>query len=156
MNIAYVAGLMDGEGSIGFTRSRSAMIPRVSITNTDIALLNELKKTFGGYISPLSKRKANWKPAYAWIISNAKAVDFVAKLEPWLRIKREQVWLLFAWDAIRPGYNKRWEAENLAALDLINAQSKWLNYRGTGRDETSPIDIELDSVKRQAAKKGKK
>lgn len=143
MNLAYVAGLMDGEGSIGFTRSRSAMVPRVSITNTNLDLLDSLKSAFGGYITPLTGRKSGWKQAYAWVINNSKAVDFVARLEPWLRIKHEQVWLLFAWDAIRPGSGKQWSAEALETLDMLNAQSKWLNHRGEGRTEISPIDAEL-------------
>jgi len=147
MNLAYVAGLMDGEGSIGFTRSRSAMVPRVSITNTNIDILNDLKEAFGGYITPLSRSKAKWKQAYAWVINNTKAVDFVALLEPWLRIKHEQVWLLYAWDAIRPGHGRRWDEEKLDVLSMINAQSKWLNYRGEGRPDVSPIDAELESVK---------
>jgi hypothetical protein len=146
MNLAYVAGLMDGEGSIGFTRSRSAMVPRISITNTDIEVLEDIKTAFGGRIQKLTRGKDNWKTAYAWILNNSKAVDFVEKIEPWLRIKKEQVWLLYAWDAIRPGYNKRWDTEKLDVLGLLNAQSKWLNYRGTGRAETSPIDAEMKAA----------
>lgn len=143
MNLAYVAGLMDGEGSIGFTRSRSAMVPRVSITNTDIELLEDIKAAFGGHIQKLTRGKDNWKTAYAWVLGNSKAVDFIEKIEPWLRVKKEQTWLLYAWDAIRPGYNKRWDAEKLDVLDMLNAQSKWLNHRGNGRAKTSPIDDEL-------------
>ena len=137
---------MDGEGSIGFTRSRSAMVPRVSITNTNLDLLNDLKNTFGGHISRLTGRKSGWKQAYAWVINNSKAVEFAEKLEPWLRIKQEQVWLLFAWDAIRPGSGKKWDAEKLDVLDMLNAQSKWLNYRGEGRTDDSPIDKELKAT----------
>jgi len=146
MNLAYVAGLMDGEGSIGFTRSRSAMVPRVSITNTNLELLEDLKKAFGGHISPLTRVNSRWKNAYAWIINNSRAVDFVDSIEPWLRIKKEQAWLLFAWDAVRPGHGKRWDEEKLDVLDMLNAQSKWLNYRGVGRPEISPIDAELKAV----------
>jgi intein/homing endonuclease len=146
MNLAYVAGLMDGEGSIGFTKSRSAMVPRVSITNTNLDLLQQLKECFGGHIQQLSRGKDNWKKAYAWVINNSKAVDFVSKIEPWLRIKKEQTWLLYAWEEIRPGYNKSWTTEKMEALELINAQSKWLNFRGLGRAEKSPIDVELEGL----------
>lgn len=146
MNLAYVAGLMDGEGSIGFTRSRSAMIPRVSITNTDVDLLENLKAVFGGHIQKLSRVNDKWKPAFAWVLNNSKAVDFVEKIEPWLRVKKEQVWLLYAWDAIRPGYGRVWDDEKRDALSLINAQSKWLNHRGVGRAEISPIDAEMKAA----------
>jgi len=137
---------MDGEGSIGFTRSRSAMVPRVSITNTDIELLEDLKSAFGGHIQKLTRGKDHWKAAYAWILNNSRAVEFIEKIEPWLRVKKEQAWLLYAWDAIRPGYGRVWDDEKLDVLSLINAQSKWLNYRGVGRAEVSPIDAELKAA----------
>lgn len=143
MNLAYVAGLMDGEGSIGFTRSRNVVIPRVSITNTDLELLEDLKAAFGGHIQKLTRTNDKWKTAYAWVLNNSKAVDFIEKIELWLRVKKEQSWLLYAWDAIRPGYGRVWDDAKRDALTMINAQSKWLNYRGVGRAEISPIDAEL-------------
>jgi hypothetical protein len=145
MNLAYVAGLVDADGSIGFTSSKSSVfVPRVTITNTNLQLLEDIKKVFGGNIQNLHGRKHNWKQAYYWQICNSSAVDFVSQIEKWLRIKKENAWLLFAWDFIRPGRFNKMTEEIKDALHLLNDQSKWLNFRGCGRRDFSPIDKVLE------------
>ncbi len=146
MNLAYVAGLLDGEGCINFTKCRDIKIPRVCITNTNLEVLEDLKAQFGGHIQKASRPNASWKPAYHWVISNSASARFLEKIEPWVRIKQEQVWLVLAWDAIRPGTGNRWSLDAKEALDLINNQSKWLNWKGVNRPEVSPIDQELAVV----------
>ena len=143
MNLAYVAGLLDGEGCINFTKCRDLKIPRVSITNTNLDILEDLKKQFGGHIQKATRVDASWKPAFHWVISNSACARFLEQIEKWVRIKQEQVWLVLAWDAIRPGTGHLWSNEAKEALELINAQSKWLNWKGVGRPEISPIDQEL-------------
>lgn len=152
MNLAYVAGLLDGEGTVGFTRSRNGgrkvFVPRVSIVNTNLELLEALRKVFGGWIGLLSGRKSGWKRAYSWTLANATAVAFARKLSKWVRLKSNQCWLICAWDEIRPGSGGRWGREQIAACSLLNRQSKWLNWRGTGRPVKSPIDTVLAKIKK--------
>jgi hypothetical protein len=147
MNLAYLAGLIDADGSIGFTSSKTSLfVPRVTITNTNREILEDVKSFFGGNIQPLSNRKEKWKQAYYWQICNSSAVSFVSRIEKWLRIKKENAWLLYAWDAIRPKKGGKKTKEIIEAFHLLNDQSKWLNYRGIGRSEISPIDQELKSI----------
>jgi hypothetical protein len=147
MNLAYIAGLIDADGSIGFTSSKSGLfVPRIIITNTNLQILEDVKKVFGGNIQKLCSRKEKWKQAYYWQISNSSAVYFISKIEKWLRIKKENAWLLFAWDFIRPGRNKKRTPEIIDAFHLLNDQSKWLNFRGIGRDEKSPMDKVLEQI----------
>lgn len=143
MNLAYVAGLIDGEGCIQFTRGRgNLLVPRVMIVNTDLGLLEDVQAAFGGRIVPLMDRsKAAWKRAYSWVITNKTAVEFVARIYRWLRVKRQQADVLFAWAAIRPGHGSRWTDDGREALALMKAQIHWLNWRGTGRPEQSPVDL---------------
>lgn len=147
MNFAYIAGLVDADGSIGFTPSKSGLfVPRITITNTNLEILEEVKSFFGGNIQKLHYRKEKWKEAYYWQIQNSAAVEFVSKIEKWLRIKKENAWLLFAWDIIRPGLGYKRTQEINDAFHLLNKQSKWLNFRGVGRSEISPIDEELNLI----------
>lgn len=136
MHPAYVAGIIDGEGCIQLTRTRTTYFPRVLVTNTNLALLEALKKEFGGDIKPLHARRDGWKAGYTWRISWAKAVDLLELVSPWLRVKLQQAHTVFAWDAIKPGRGVRWDAE---ALDLLRRRITWLNQRGpaSGPD---PID----------------
>jgi hypothetical protein len=147
MNLAYIAGLIDADGSIGFTKSKSSIfVPRVTITNTNLEILEDIRTAFGGNIQPLSCRKDGWKKAYYWQICNSTAVKFIAKVEKWLRIKQENAWLLYAWDFLRQIRKGRITEDDKQALHLLNQQSKWLNFRGEGRREISPVDEELQSM----------
>lgn len=147
MNLAYVAGLFDGEGCVNFTKCRTIKIPRVCITNTNLEVLESLQKSFGGFIQQGSRPQNNWKQSYHWTISNSKACEFLTKIYAWVRIKKEQIWLVWAWDAIRPGYGRIWDKDMVEALDLINEQSKWLNWKGIDRPAVSPIEKCLQEFK---------
>lgn len=74
----YLAGLIDGEGSIGTTRTgkHRNVIGRVIITNTDTLLLELLRKDFGGSVSiRKTGSKPGWKPLghIAWANRGAQA-----------------------------------------------------------------------------------
>ena len=140
MNLAYVAGLFDGEGCVNFTKCRNIKIPRVCITNTNLEILESLQKSFGGFIQKGYRPQKHWKQSYHWTISNAKACEFLTKIYAWVCIKKEQIWLVWAWDAIRPGSGRNWDQNMIDALNLINEQSKWLNWKGVDRPVVSPID----------------
>lgn len=143
MNNAYLAGILDGEGNVSFCRSRTAVFPRVLIVNTNLELLEAIQEAHGGDIKQLSCRKAGWKQAYQWRLSNSRCVELLDKLRPWLRIKAPLADLVFAWDAIRPGSAGRWSDEGRAALDLIIAQARWLTKRGDGEKGEEPMLVAL-------------
>lgn len=129
MNRAYLAGILDGEGHIGFCKTRTSYFPRVLIVNTYLPLLEDIRDAFGGDVHPLSRREG-WKPAFQWRFSNSRCADFLDSIYPWLRIKQPLADLVFAWDAIRPGRGRKWTEEGIEALELILAQCKWLTRRG--------------------------
>jgi hypothetical protein len=132
MNIAYAAGVFDGEGCVQFTRCRTTVYPRVLVTNTNLELLHFFKDTFGGDIQPLSKRQANWKQGYYWRLSWALAVDFLNQISPWLIVKRDHAVTIFAWDACRPGRGKDWDRDT---VDLLVRRLAWLNMKGPLRGD---------------------
>lgn len=145
MNLAYVAGFFDGEGCVGFARCRSTIFPRILVTNTNRDVLEELQANFGGDIKPLSLRKEAWKQGYSWRLSWSKAVDFLERIHPYLRLKSRQAETVFAWDAIRVGRGNRCAvemAEYHNACDLLISRMRWLNQKGIiqGAD---PIEAEL-------------
>ena len=52
---SYIAGIMDGEGSIGFQRTKDTkgnnhIYPRVYVYNTDKRLMLFIQKFYNGYI----------------------------------------------------------------------------------------------------------
>jgi len=124
------------------------------VVNTNLAILQELKSQFGGYLCKLTHRREGWKPSWSWCLTSRAAVKFLTELEPYLRIKQEQVWLVWGWDFIRPntpgpGRGKKWSNwdndETKEAMDLIVDQAHWLNQKGP-QTRSEPMALALGQL----------
>lgn len=90
--LAYVAGILDGEGSIG-VHGRSPSNPssfaiRVSVIMTTPqapALCHEL---FGGSLAIENRVTSTGKPIYRWSLYCTKAARVLEKVLPYLRVKK--------------------------------------------------------------------
>ena len=85
-DLLYTAGLVDGEGSINFSRpfKDGYRIPCLSLGSTTYAFMQYLKKAFGGHITtrkPLKKRRKMW----VWHIKGNAALSLLAILEPFMK-----------------------------------------------------------------------
>lgn len=99
--LAYFAGLFDGEGCIQLCRTTSRnWVSRpeggvglfVNLVNTCREPMELLRERFGGSVSQKikspgspSKRRADY-----WLLSGKRAAHFLHSIHPFLRIKREQ------------------------------------------------------------------
>ena len=88
VDLAWMAGFMDGEGSIGaYTRYYNVY---VSITNTERWMLELFKFAFGGNVYDLLGGEVNWKARYEYKISGDKALVMLRALLPYLKLKKGQ------------------------------------------------------------------
>jgi len=98
-DIIYIAGLFDGEGCIFIQKhppdvKRRMVNPHyqltVTLSNTDIPVLEWIKTTFGGnfYLRKILFRK---KEQGEWKLSDKKALSFLYLIRPYAKIKKEQV-----------------------------------------------------------------
>jgi hypothetical protein len=147
--LAYFAGLFDGEGCVGFARVRSSYFVRVLVVNTNREVLEYLQECFGGDIKA-HRRKSGWKQSWQWRLSWSAAINFLELIEPWLRIKENQAHLAFCWDYYRPGpgrgpIKERKRKEAAAANDYIKECFTFLNKRGIHNLE-DPIQRELNAI----------
>lgn len=92
---AYIAGLLDGEGSIHISRSvrkpsnRLQFALRLTITNTDSIIIQQLQEMFGGNIlTPPMEGKLGTKKVYVWNVNGPVAAEVLERLYPHLRIKK--------------------------------------------------------------------
>jgi len=99
--LAYIAGLWDGEGCfcIGLSpkknrRKSPYWFAVASICMTDKSALRLLRKHFGGTINCYS-RKGVSKDVYEWKLWSRKAAAFAHKILPYLRIKTKVANILF-------------------------------------------------------------
>ncbi|MDP2730270.1 MAG: LAGLIDADG family homing endonuclease [Dehalococcoidales bacterium] len=126
-DFAYVAGIIDGEGSISIYRMLSRSSKRrmrysllVTVTNTNEWLIQWLKMSFGGSICKVIPRQTNWKPQYRWSLSTRQAADFLKLIKPYLHLKRPEAEIAIAFQSrMKQGAGLSDEAAVLQEADAI-------------------------------------
>lgn len=110
---SYVAGIIDGEGSISLTRmhENEHRRPCISIASTDKELLLYIQKLTGGVIN----NKKNYNPSkhqdsYTLTIKNKDNVfHTLQNIKPFLRVEKKRnraVWILENYDSVTPRNGK--------------------------------------------------
>jgi hypothetical protein len=89
--IAYTAGLFDGEGSISLVRQKNnrSHSPQVAVASTDYEVLDWLQKRFGGSIVTKQPYKINHSVSYDWRLTDRRALNFLQLIRPYLVIERK-------------------------------------------------------------------
>lgn len=106
--LAYLAGLLDGEGTVGINRVKSAKaknpshFPHLMIANSYEPVVRWLGEIGGSVdVHRPSTHKSNWKTSYRWRLHGKNAETFVRAVRPYLRIKHEQADVILELAAIR-------------------------------------------------------
>jgi hypothetical protein len=90
-NDSYLAGLVDGEGSIGVYASSQNGKPRtrftIEVKMTTEHVIDWLKETYGGQKCARPSKNPKWKDQRRWRLEGGKAVALYARLKPLLKIK---------------------------------------------------------------------
>jgi hypothetical protein len=101
IDLAYAAGIIDGEGYIGITESRPTGRRRspqfrclvvVQMCGPEVPVW--LAENFGGTVHAYPPRQPGHKGSHRWVLQDRRAVVFCALLEPHLRVKGDQARLL--------------------------------------------------------------
>ncbi|MBI3778998.1 MAG: LAGLIDADG family homing endonuclease [Gammaproteobacteria bacterium] len=85
---AYIAGLIDGEGTIALTRKHRGEHRQlmVSISSTEPPLLRYVLKVIGaGRITNKCTYRDNHTPSVTYAISNRQALDVLEQVRPYLK-----------------------------------------------------------------------
>ncbi len=85
---AYIAGLLDGEGTVTLTRKHRNENHQLalSISNTDLPLLRYVYETVGaGKITAKRTTRINHTPSYTYAIYNRQALALLKQLFPYLK-----------------------------------------------------------------------
>lgn len=132
LELAYTAGILDGEGCIRANKQKSGTaVIRVHITNTDEILIKWLHQKFGGYVWKESKAyMENAKIRFVWELSSKKAEEFLKKVKPFLLIKKDRVELALRIQARKKQGAALSERDKLLEKEDVLLLSK-LNKKGT-------------------------
>lgn len=94
----YLAGFIDGEGSISTMRQPSGTYGvSLVITNQNTKVLRWIKDTCGlGNVFKCSQSHLSNKPCFRYVVYTNQASLLLQQLEPYLKIKRKQAKLAIA------------------------------------------------------------
>ncbi len=93
---AYLAGIIDGEGTVTLARNRKNETPSPSVTvaNNNLELLEWIKGLVGGTIISKKKHKAHHSDSYAWAMRSDKAIQLLKDVRQYLIVKKPQADLI--------------------------------------------------------------
>lgn len=134
VDLAYLAGLLDGEAHIGINKVRQKTYKnngyqlRVAVCITDRSIAEYLHETYGGTFV-VSPRKRG-KMAYHWSLCANQALDLLCRILPFLRIKKLNAELGILFQETRNKSNKfnkseetvAWEWKTYEEMRRLNAR----------------------------------
>lgn len=99
-DLAYFAGLFDGEGCVVVHVNKSTNERRspqhqllCQVTMADSPVIQSLKDAFDGNVSIRRAKNPLHKTLYQWSVTANKAKVFLEAVQPFLRVKKYEAWL---------------------------------------------------------------
>ena len=89
-DLAYFAGLFDGEGTIGLQQHLQACSFTLALAMTDAKAINGLHDAFGGTLRMRTYSNPKWNTLYEWYVGGKRAELILRTLLPFLRVRREE------------------------------------------------------------------
>ena len=148
--LAYVAGVIEGDGTISISRSKTSHDVSLLITNGNLQLLDWIHGIVGGVIqAKLVQHQMGSAQQYQWKLRQGDVGEFCSAILPYLVGKRRQAEL--AIEVIR--LRREWPGPRRPTLirrrlQEIADECSWCNKRGW-RSEESPY-TEVTEVPEQA------
>lgn len=145
VELAYFAGLFDGEGTIGISRHKPSQ-RRVSMQHSfrcAVAVTDEQMAKdfliFGGSVCKKHHfpKHPKWKPQWTWSISCNQAKEFLLLLLPYLRLKENQAKLAIEFQNYRHRNNLAYHSKRLPQEELEKRDWYWRELRRL-KDSRSP------------------
>jgi hypothetical protein len=94
-NLAYLTGILEAEGCFTITKGDgNCFFSSITVQTCCLAVLGELKRTFGGTIISRGVKHANYKPIFMWRVKGQEAADTCRSITPYLSFRHEEVEIL--------------------------------------------------------------
>ena len=130
-DIAYLAGIVDGEGSIGLgVRQRKYVTPTLQISNTNRILIDWLL-TIGGTAYATKEARPNRKRCWLWRMAGSEARELIRTIRPFLKLKTAQADIVLAILPLKGG--QRLTEDKLVQNRDSIVRIRELNRRGVSK-----------------------
>lgn len=131
--VAYFAGLLDGEGYISVAKRGRHFAPIVNITNTNLDLLYWVQDRFGGEIYPVSDGRnfPNAKDCYRIMWNgHGEIATVIAAVMPYLVAKKAQAHLIAEFLSLPSRQGKKLPVATQLKREELCLAAKSLNKKG--------------------------
>lgn len=147
--LAYLAGIIDGEGCIYIgthSSNKQSKVPyfvtTIQVVNTDMELINWIARIFGGTTSKYTRNqtpKKYRKDPYLWKATGTLLTVLCPKILPYSVIKKEQIKVMIAMRgtyAIHPSAREKTKPNGVQPLsqDLIDLRFALMHKLRSLRD----------------------
>ncbi len=147
-DIAWAAGLLEGEGSFYLRNDATA---KIQCGMTDLDVLEKLQGIFGGKIYKQKIVNDKWKQVWVWNLEGPKAFSAMLEIRPFLLKRRAS-----KVDEIIKGCldHKERQSQKIAKRqeNCKNAAYEYINNGGSLRDIAKRYSISYVTVKNYADK----
>ena len=143
--LIYLAGIIDGEGTIGIIKNKLSFYLIVEIGNTDKVLIDWLEDNFGGAVclDKRSNKNPNHKDLYLWRRINKKALSLLEEVVEYLLLKKPQAKI-----GIEFSHECHWNFRGRKkSFPIFNKEKQYwrlmrdLNKKGTNGSELEPSHV---------------
>lgn len=151
-DIALLAGLVEGEGSIyigNFSCNPLTKLPyyqtNLQITNTDKIMIDWLENTFGGLVNKRTKKQhddKSRKQAYIWTVTGDRLTHLCNLILPYMFGKRRQVEIMLE---MRATYTKNGAKKGTQGIQSLPIEVR--HKRQSLMDEMRSLHIRTHSYK---------
>lgn len=139
--LGYVAGILDGEGSIRLRYAQGQFAVEVHVTNTCRRLLGWLQTRLGGFVVDHRSASAVHKRTWRWIVSARGARAVLEATCQYMLVKRRHAEIIGSFYAAIPEYKERYPGGLRLPLDQplasLYAELRALNHRGPPTTSTT-------------------
>lgn len=127
LELGYMAGCIDGEGSFSVGASRNQLQPNLSVANNDTGMLNRLLNSSGvGHIMRQGPKREHFSQTYRWNVSaNNHLLGLLPILIPALTTKKQQAEFMLEMCQRRAKGIARDEYDNQLRANLMQANHVW-------------------------------
>jgi len=86
--LAYAAGIIDGEGTVGLCyggKTDKYRHAHLTVPSTSFELVQFMRVHFGGQIGNKRASKVEHKASFVWVLTYAAALDFLRLIRPYMQ-----------------------------------------------------------------------
>lgn len=130
VDLAWAAGMFEGEGTITITGARKYSRSVVCLTSTDFQIVQFYQDRWPGLVIDNPQRKAAHKPARTWRLQGNFIVGFLLDILPFLRTEAEREKAELVLESQRARWAGYRMAGHLDRIEKFKTRIRHLNLRG--------------------------